>query len=391
MLCSCFLTVLRRAYLTYAGGAIIERSAEKEGRQPVGLPPSRIELSLLWLFAAVLFAVVLIQFQTYASKVDTFGDNDSYLAAANAIRHWNFRGMEVKVFWGLSYVMAGLSWLRVPPRSALLLICMFSSLISVLLARHLWGPWIAGFFTVLSFRWIQLSLLGGAEPLFVALLFSSFWAVRKERWLGATALAALATLVRPVGIFALVGIGLALILRRDYKKACLCTLLAAFVGGLYLLPFWLYFHDPLYEFHAYKQFDWQSGSAVSFPFRAIVISLLHNRGTWTSVLLTTGWIIFAFAGLCAMSRRGFRQYIREHRAECIFAFLYLAFIFSYNSVAWARAEFPRFAIPVVPFLLLAFDRLLPRSRYVLYGLCIVSSVLGACSAVGIRNVMSALR
>src|SRR6204780_5843403 len=104
MLCSCFLTVLRRAYLTYAGGAIIERSAEKEGRQPVGLPPSRIELSLLWLFAAVLFAVVLIQFQTYASKVDTFGDNDSYLAAANAIRHWNFRGREGKGCWGRSHV-----------------------------------------------------------------------------------------------------------------------------------------------------------------------------------------------------------------------------------------------------------------------------------------------
>jgi hypothetical protein len=100
---------------------------------------------------------------------------------------------------------------------------------------------------------------------------------------------------------------------------------------------------------------------------------------------------FRICGLCATMRTGFRQYIREHRAECIFAFLYLAFIFSYNSVAWARAEFPRFAIPVVPFLLLAFDRWLPRSRYVLYGLCTVSSVLGGCSAVGIRNVMSALR
>jgi hypothetical protein len=374
-----------------SGGAIAERNAEREGRQPVTLPPSRIELSLLWLFAAVLFAVVLIQFRNYASEVDTFGDNDAYLLAANAIRHWNFRGAAVKLFWGLPYVMAGLSWLRVPLRSALLLICMSSSLLSVLLARHLWGPWIAAFFTVLNFRWIQLSVLGGAEPLFVALLFSSFWAVRKERWLGATALAALATLVRPVGIFALLGIGLALIFRRDYRKAFLCTSLGALVGGLYLLPFWLYFHDPLYQFHLYKQFDWQSGSAIGLPFRAIVISLLHDRGTWTSVLFTTGWIIFAFAGLCLMSRRGFRQYIREHQAECIFAFFYLAFIFSYNSVAWARAEFPRFAIPVMPFLLLAFDRWLPKSRYVLYGLCIISPVLGACSAVGIRNVMPSLR
>jgi hypothetical protein len=131
--------------LTYSGGALVERNAESEGGQSVRLPPSRIELCLLWLLAAVLFAVVLIQFQSYASKVYTFGDNDSYLAAANAIRHWNFRGIEVKVFWGLSYVMAGLSWLRVPLLPALLLICMFSSLISVLLARHLWARGLPGF------------------------------------------------------------------------------------------------------------------------------------------------------------------------------------------------------------------------------------------------------
>jgi hypothetical protein len=62
------------------------------------------------------------------------------------------------------------------------------------------------------------------------------------------------------------------------------------------------------------------------------------------VLLTTGWVAVAVAGLCAMGRKTFRPYIREHRAESIFAFLYLGFILTYNSVEWARAEFPRFVI-----------------------------------------------
>jgi hypothetical protein len=92
-----------------------------------------------------------------------------------------------------------------------------------------------------------------------------------------------------------------------------------------------------------------------------------------------------------MSRKSFRHYLREHRSEYIFAFSYLIFIFSYNSVAWARADFPRLAIPVLPFLLLSLDRWLPRSRYVLYGLGIISSVLAACSAVGVRNVLAVLR
>jgi hypothetical protein len=345
----------------------------------------------LWLFVASLFVVVLTRFQTYTAKVDAFGDNGPYLQAANAIRHWDFRGVTAKQFWGLPYLIAGVSRLHVPARSSLLLICIVSSLVSVLLAYQLWGPWIAAFFTVLNFCWIQVSLLGGAEPLFLALLFSSFWLIRKERWLWASGFAALATLVRPLGFFALLGIGLALIFRRDYKKALACTFFAVLIGGLYLLPFWIYFHDPLYQVDQYRLYDWQAESAVSWPFRAILLSFLHNREPWTNVTFTLGWITFALVGLCAMTGKGFRQYIQEHRAECIFAFCYLIFLFTYNSVVWARAEFPRFVIPVVPFLLLAFDRWLPRSRYVLYGLGVVSSVLGACSAIGIRNVVAALR
>jgi hypothetical protein len=376
--------------LGYSRQANVGQSTEKKKSHASSFP-SRIEVSLLWLFTAALFVLVITHFQAYTGKVDDFGDNGAYLTAANAIRHWNFSGAMIKQFWGLPYVIASLSWLPISPRSCLLLICAVSSLLSVLLVWDLWGPWIAGFFTVLNLYWLQVSLLGGAEPLFAALLFLSFMASRKERWVAAAAFAAFATLVRPLGIFALLGIGLTLIWRRNYKKAFVCTALATFIGFLYLLPFWIYLHDPLYQFHQYKRHDWQSGSAVALPFRALVLGFLHDRGPWTNVLFTLGWIAFAFVGLCAMSRKSFRHYIREHPAEYIFAFFYLIFIFSYNSVAWARADFPRLAIPVLPFLLLSLDRWLPRSRYVLYGLGIVSSVLAACSAIGIRNVLATLR
>jgi len=376
--------------LTRSGGAIVEQDPGKE-QSSVKVFPSRIEVSLLWLCAAVLFVVVLTRFQTYAGKVDAFGDNGEYLRAAHAIRHWDFRSAtKVKQFWGLPYLIVCVSGLHVSARSSLLSVCIVSSLASVLLAWRLWGPWIAAFFTMSNFCWIQVSLLGGSEPLFVMLLFSSFWASRKEHWLWASVFAALATVVRPLGFFALLGIGLALIFRRDYRKALLCTSIAAFIGILYLLPFWIYFHDPLYQVHQYKQGDWQSESAIGWPFRALALGFLHNREPWTNVIWTLGWITFALIGLCAMSRKGFRQHIQEHPAECIFAVFYLMFLFDYSS-AWARVEFPRFVIPVVPFLLLALDRWLPRSRYVLYPLGIVSSVLAAWSAIGIRNVFTALR
>jgi len=346
---------------------------------------------LLWLFAAILFVLTLVHFRSYSSTVANYGDNGSYLQAANAIRHWNFKGVEVKQFWGVSYLIAAISWLPISPQWCLLVICTVSSLASVLMAWQLWGPWIAGFFTLLNFVWLQVSLLGGSESLFVALLFASFLAIRKDRWAAGSILAALATTVRPLGILGLFGIGLALISLRNYKKAVLCAILSTAIGVLYLLPFWIYFHDPLYQLHRYKQTDWNSESVIGLPLHAIVVSLLHNREPWTNVVLTTGWVAVAVAGLCAMARKTFRPYIREHRAECTFAFLYLGFILTYNSVEWARAEFPRFVIPVMPFLLLSFDRWLPRSRCVLYGLCIVSPVLAAFSAIGIRNVLPALR
>src|SRR5579859_4450279 len=133
-----------------------------------------------------------------------------------------------------------------------------------------------------------------------------------------------------------------------------------------------------------------SGFVVSWPFRAIAVGFLHNREPWTNVIFTAGWIGFALAGFWRMTGKAYRQYMMEHLNEFIFAVCYLVFLFCYNSTHWSRAEFPRFVIPVIPFLLLALDRWLPKSRYVLYPLCVASSVLGACSAIGIRNVMAAL-
>lgn len=353
--------------------------------------PSPVELVLLWSLASLCFVIVVNHFQSYLGKVDGFADNGAYISTAKAIQHWDFRGVQTKQFWGLSYLIACFSWLHLSARFSLLLICTTSSLGSILLVENLFGGWIAAFFAILSFDWFQLSLLGGGEPLFVLLLFSSFWLSRKERWLPASVLAALATLVRPLGLFALLAMGVQLILRRNYRKALLCTVIAGLIGMLYLLPFWTYFHDPLYQFHRYKQADWQSGPVVSWPFRAITVSFLHNREPWTNVIFTAGWLGFAIASFWKIVGKIDRHTMIEHRNEFIFAVCYLIFLFCYNSEHWARAEFPRFVIPVLPFLLLAWDRWLPKNRYVLYPLCVMSSILGACSAIGIRNVMAALR
>jgi hypothetical protein len=92
----------------------------------------------------------------------------------------------------------------------------------------------------------------------------------------------------------------------------------------------------------------------------------------------------------SMARKAMRQHVSEHAAEFLFAFLYIAFLFTYNSQRWAGTEFPRFAIPVIPFLLLSLREWIPKPRAVLYSLSVISPVLAASSALGINNVIHAL-
>jgi hypothetical protein len=352
---------------------------------------SRSELILLWLLTCIVFVTIVVRFESYASKVDNFGDNSGYMSAASGIRKGDFRDIRVKQFWGVSYLMAPLSFLcGGSMRTALLLVCGISSLIAALFARQLWGGWIAAFFVILNFEWMQRSYLGGSEPLFIALLFASFLAARRERWSLAAALAALATVTRPVGMLALVALGLSLLAKREYKQLALCITIALVIGALYVLPFWIYFGDPLYQVHSYKTNDWHSGLPIGIPFVALGGSFFHNRPPLTNLLLTLGWVLFVLIGALAMARKGFRQYIRNHPTEGWFALLYIAFIFTYNSSTWARAEIVRFAIPALPFVLLSLSDWLPRSRTLLYCLGFVCAALAACSAIGIRNVFPGL-
>lgn len=177
--------------------------------------------------------------------------------------------------------MAALSTVaRISDRTSLLVISMIASCVSVVLAWRLWGGWIAGFFATLNFDWLQRSYLGGSEPLFVALLFGSFLLVRKDRWLIAALLASLATVVRPLGIFALVGIGVALLWKRNYRTLLLAILIGGMVGGLYTLPLAQHFGDPLATVNSYHSREWQGGWLFGFPFYAIIKGTLTEPAPW---------------------------------------------------------------------------------------------------------------
>jgi len=195
--------------------------------------PTLREVMLLVLISGLLFAATVVQFQNYGSAVTNFGDSEAYVSVASAIHHWDFSGLQIKQFWGYPYAMAGLSAItHLPEQTSLLLVSCASSFLSVLLAYKLWGGWIAGLFALLNFDWMQRSFLGGSEPLAVALIFGAFLALRKERYLIATLFASLSTVVRPLGICCLIGIGLILLRRHEFKKFVAAVAIGASVGVL---------------------------------------------------------------------------------------------------------------------------------------------------------------
>ncbi len=348
---------------------------------------------MLWAISALIFAGVASVFRPYLVLAQEFGDTQAYMQIADAIRSWNFSGLLVKHFWGLPYAVAALSKpTGIPTEAALLIVCAASSLAALVLAHRLWGGWIALFFSLLNFDWLQRSFLGGSEPLFVALLFASFLAIRKQSWKWAVLLASLATITRPLGVLLLVGVGVTLILRRQWPQVISAIAIAAAVAFLYVTPLRLYLHDPLATVHSYGVLQSNPYPPLfGIPFRAIIVGTLRYPAPISNLVLSFSWILLVLAGNIAMfSTQTFRDYARRYPTETIFAALYLISLYSYNLPVFARSNFARFAIPILPFIFLALWRWLPKDRRILWTLTVVSPVLAAVSAVGLKNVLAAL-
>jgi len=355
--------------------------------------PDRREVISLVAISFVVFVSAVSAARNYASVIDNFGDSRGYMSFAAAIRHWNFTGVVIKQFWGLPYAMAAFSKLTfASDRTALLALSFIPSAIAVLLVHRLWGGWVAGYFAILNFDWMQRSCLGGSEPLFVCLLLGSFVCARKQNWLLASLLASFATVVRPLGIFALVGIGLTLLWKRDFRKFAAATAIGLLVGTLYSLPLAIHFGGPMATVNSYHSSEWESGWLFGFPFYAIIKGSLLYPAPWTNLALSFGWIFLVVAAVVVMlTSAQFRSYCRNHPVETVFLVPYLWCLFAYNYPHWARGTFPRLAIPILPFVFFALSPWLPKNHRVLWSLAVVSPFLAAGSVLGIAHVVQTIK
>jgi hypothetical protein len=208
----------------------------------------------------------------------------------------------------------------------------------------------------------------------------------------ASVCAACATTVRPLGIFALVGLAVALLVRREWKRLAGVTAVGLAIGLLYALPLTLVFGDPLANLHWYQRRDWDSSAPFTLPFVGMVRGFFHSSAPLTNLVKVAAWLLLVLGGVLAMAMTArFRAYVRKYPAEGVFVVLYTMFLLSYNSRSWAWAEFPRFAIPILPFVFFALERVYPKHRAVLYPIGAASVVLAALSAVNIRHAVDVIQ
>lgn len=179
--------------------------------------PRLLEVVLLALTACCLhFALIRIAGGNYWELTFDHVDNRGYVLVSEAIGRWDFSALQpstgwndCRYFWGFPYAIAGVAkLLRMPELAALIIISASAALVATVLTYRLYGGWVTAMFAAANMYWICLSVQGGSEPLFISVLYLGFLAARKQRWYTAATLAALATTIRPVGIFALLGLAL---------------------------------------------------------------------------------------------------------------------------------------------------------------------------------------
>ena len=204
-------------------------------------------------------------------------------------------------------------------------------------------------------------------------------------------LGALATVVRPFGVFALIGLGIELLYRRRIRDAAVAAGVALFIGALYAWPVKHFLGNPFANVALYQQNDWHGNLPFSFPLLAVIKDTFPRNAPWTNLALTWGWILFILLALIVAIKSGkFTEYAKTHTAEACFVILYAMALYTYNAPGWSRSNFPRFAVPLLPWALVFLRRYLPTDRRFVWGLAVVAPALAAASAIGIREAAEVL-
>ena len=292
-------------------------------------------------------------------------DNGTYIAASKAIHtgQWITPTDSPTPFFGFPLVIAAVTHTAaVNEWTAVIAISLLSVLITCACLRHLYGSPAVLSLLILSWDWVGIGVLGGSEAPFCACLFVAFLCARSGRWRTAATVAAVATTIRPVGVFALVALCLTRLRRHAWRTSAEMTLLGLMIALMYFAFVRSLTGDPWINVRTYRV-DWNTGWPVGPPFIALMhsaVPLVRRFGWWSGIRVMVIVVVTAAAGI-HVAYRTVRGYWPLPEAESIFAVLVVGFLlcYPYRNMAY---EWPRFLIPAIPVLTAAHGPIVPDGR-----------------------------
>ena len=360
--------------------------------------PSISETLLLTISIFVIFISFVSIFDDYFAQIHVRGENPHFVMVAESLFNNDFESIQFlyikRIFLGFPLAIILVSILPfIDFFSALVVLSISCSLITQYYCHRLWGGWVACAFAILNWDWMQRSIVGGNEPLFMALLLGGFYAYRTNRCFLAIILAALSTIVRPFGLLALMAFGIDLLLRKEYRSLFISFLIAASFGIFYVAILNLVWGDPLAHFGTFSAYGISTlqgnleYTMFTAPFVNLYISFIENYLLDLHVIThikISAWFILTIIGIIAMFKnKSFYNYIQQNPAEVFFCILYLLFLFTYNSARWWWYIYPRYIIPVLPFLYFALLPWVYKDRRFFWVIGALFSVLGGASSINV--------
>lgn len=354
-----------------------------------------------WLIAFILtHLIILIASKHYWTVLEQFGDNGPYSTISTAFYNADLSYMKgfYKHFWGLPFLMTLVRWpTGMNENFVIVLLSLLFSSLSLYYVSKLYSISTAFIFAFFSIDWIQRSFLGGAEPLFIALTFSSLYLYSQNNnstsdTLKYSSLAALSCLVRPVGIFLLISIGLDQIHRREFKKLSISVCSSLIIGGIYLAIVYQLTGSAFAHFQTYHETDWNSSSPLALPFVNLFKSFMALNFPLLNTVKVSLWVILSsLTAIMMIFNAGFKAYFQNHKVQLYYFLLHFLFVVSYNSTEWAWSQLPRFIVPILPIIACLISRYLRFEKYLLPALYLLGTTLASLSAISIYEVITRVK
>ncbi|MDD2822931.1 MAG: hypothetical protein PHQ59_02505 [Candidatus Daviesbacteria bacterium] len=255
---------------------------------------------------------------------------------------------------------------------AMLLISVFFTITSVLAFYYLVKDFklsthpllLSSLFLVLPARWLIVHSVGSAEPIFICFtiltfyFFMKFEALKQQKYIWATALfGMLAQFTRPPGILIFIAIGLFVLWNTFFKNKTQTisqkiTHLFSY-SPLFLIPLTMlgvfYWYSLAYkDFFAY----FHSGDNIHLtltPFQVFNKNQFWVGDIWLEDIVYT--FILGFLGAMFLIKQ-------KLYPLAFFVFTYLG-----ASIFVAHRDISRYVLPIFPFVLIAFERLLTSKEF----------------------------